>query len=682
MSFLAPLFFVGLATLAIPVLVHLVQRERKRVVEFPSLMFVQRIPYKSVRRRRIRHWFLLALRAAAIAAIIAAFARPFLPRGAGAIAAAGGSREIVILLDRSASMGFGDHFERARAAAIDVVRSMSASDKATLVTFGRNAEERLRSSSDRGRLEAAIGSVTPSASATRYGPALKLAESVLGRSTLPRHEIVLISDFQKSGWSGAEDVRLGEQVRLTPVSVATERAINLSVPQVTFARATFSGQERVTVTAGVANRSGEAASDVPVSLEIEGHEIEGKRASVAPNASTSVTFAPFTLAEPTMRGAVKVGTDKLTADNQFTFVVTPETPLAVLVVDNGDQADASFYLKKALGIGASPAFQVETVPAARVSPAMLEKRSVVILNDTMLPPGLAGSALNDFVERGGGLLIATGDKTAWPASEGSLLPGALGAPVDRLSGRGGTLGYLDYSHPAFEVFKAPRSGDFSAARVLRYRTIEVTPTDRVLARFDDGAVAAAERRLGNGRVVLFGTTLDDSWTDLALKPVYLPLIHQLVKYLAQYEAAAAWRTVDSVVDVSAWLKGRADRVVLTPSGERRTLSASEPGLLELTELGVYEIRSAANTAARPDRIAVNLDPAESDLTTLDPTELVAAVTGRAAVASGAADAAVEVPAEEAERQQSLWWYLLIAGLLLLAAELAISNRLSRTERFL
>src|SRR5712671_3434159 len=115
MSFLAPLFFVGLGAIAIPVFVHLIQRERKRVIEFPSLMFVQKIPYQSVRRRRIRHWFLLLLRAAAIALLCAAFARPLLPQRASAAAGGlGGSREVVIVLDQSASMGFGDHWRRAQ----------------------------------------------------------------------------------------------------------------------------------------------------------------------------------------------------------------------------------------------------------------------------------------------------------------------------------------------------------------------------------------------------------------------------------------------------------------------------------------------------------------------------------------------------------------------------------------
>src|SRR2546430_6251488 len=126
MSFLAPLFLVGFGAIAIPIFVHLIQRERKRVVEFPSLMFVQKIPYQSVRRRRIRHWFLLLLRAAAVALIVAAFSRPFFQQQAKASALSGGARDIVILLDQSASMGYGDHWTKARDAARGVIRGLGA----------------------------------------------------------------------------------------------------------------------------------------------------------------------------------------------------------------------------------------------------------------------------------------------------------------------------------------------------------------------------------------------------------------------------------------------------------------------------------------------------------------------------------------------------------------------------
>src|SRR5919106_1319320 len=139
MSFLAPLFLAGLAALAIPVLVHLIQRERKNVVRFPSLMFVRRIPYSSIRRRRIHNWALLMLRLAALALIVLAFARPFF-RGATLAAAAGGARDIVVLLDRSYSMGHGDQWERAKRAATDAVNAMGNPDRATLILFSTAAE--------------------------------------------------------------------------------------------------------------------------------------------------------------------------------------------------------------------------------------------------------------------------------------------------------------------------------------------------------------------------------------------------------------------------------------------------------------------------------------------------------------------------------------------------------------
>ena len=88
----------------------------------------------------------------------------------------------------------------------------------------------MRATSDRGRLEAALGAAKVTSGATRYGPALKLAESILARSTLPRREAILISDFQKSGWTGAEDVHFGESITLTPVSVARPDRRNVVGP--------------------------------------------------------------------------------------------------------------------------------------------------------------------------------------------------------------------------------------------------------------------------------------------------------------------------------------------------------------------------------------------------------------------------------------------------------------------
>ena len=550
-----------------------------------------------MRRRRIRHWALLLLRAAAIALIVAAFARPFLQQGAVAAAVSGGAREIVILLDQSASMGYGDHWTRARTR-----RAPSSAASAPTIAPRSCCSPRTpkrtcaRPRTARGS-RAAINAAKVGSGATRYGPALKLAESILSRSPIKRREAMLISDFQRSGWSGSEEVRFPEGMTVSTVSVASPDTANLAVPSVTFARSSFSGQERITVTAGLSNKGDAPLKDVPVTLTIDGHEIQTEKATVAAHASGSVTFTQFTLSRPNVRGTVRAGTDPMPADNTFNFVLAPSEPVSLVIVDSGDRAASSLFLSKALSIGTTPVFQVDVTSASRLTPAAFDKRAVVILNDTMFPPAGGGGVLKRFLERGGGLLVVSGDHTTWPQGEAELLPGRFGATVDRTTGRSGSLGYLDYSHPVFEVFKAPRSGDFSAAHVFRYRALQPAPTDRVLARFDDGAVAAAERKVGGGRSIVWTSTLDDSWTDIAVKPVFLPLVHQLVRYLAHYEPPTSWFTVGQVLDLTARAKGRgdrSDRIVVTPSGERISQSSAgegNEGLLELNEQGIYEIRS-------------------------------------------------------------------------------------------
>ncbi len=149
----------------------------------------------------------------------------------------------------------------------------------------------------------------------------------------------------------------------------------------------------------------------------------------------------------------------------------------------------------------------------------------------------------------------------------------------------------------------------------------------MLARFDAGTPAVLERRVGRGRVLLWGSTLDVSWSDLPTKPVFLPFIHQSVRHLAGYTEPEPWLTVGQVLNTSA-VAARgpaAQRVLLTPSGRRLPLDDEGTDVLELTEQGFYEVRGDANQADAI--VAANVDPAEADLTPMDPKEITAAAVG-------------------------------------------------------
>src|SRR5262245_38192768 len=401
MSFLTPLFFVGLAALAIPVFIHLIQREKKHIVAFPSLMFLQRIPYQSIRRRRIHNWWLLIVRLAALALVVAAFARPFVRRSQRSVATTG-AREVVVLLDRSYRMGYGDRWQRAQKAARDVVNALGADDHATVVLFASDAEVAVRSTSERSRLLNAIDSAAPSAGATRFAPALKVAGSVLAESKLPRLETVLISDFQRTGWQGGDAVQLPASAKVSTVAIESKENLpNAAVTAVTLDRSNFENKERVAVTAAVANHGPEPIANAEVALDIEGRGVQTEHVTVPAHASASVTFAPVTIASRNMRGTVKLGPDALARDNQLYFVLSPLEPVPVTVVDRTGGGEDSLYLLRALSIGEAPKFEVTLRNPTNVTDADLQRSAVVLLNDVPATPVLA-SRLQRYVDGGGG----------------------------------------------------------------------------------------------------------------------------------------------------------------------------------------------------------------------------------------------------------------------------------------
>jgi hypothetical protein len=256
------------------------------------------------------------------------------------------------------------------------------------------------------------------------------------------------------------------------------------------------------------------------------------------------------------------------------------------------------------------------------------------------------------------------------------LPATIGPPVDRTRGDAARVGALEYGHPVFEPFRAPRSGDFSSIPVYGYRNLTAATGAQVLARFDAGAPAVLERRVGRGRVIEWASTLDVSWSDLPTKPVFLPFVHQSIRHLANYTEPEPWLTVGQVLNTSAvTARGTpAQRVLLTPSGRRLPIDDEGADVLELTEQGFYEVRGEANQA--DGVVAANVDPAEADLTPMDPQEIASAAVSRGGESAGGQNPVPLTP-EAREKNQRLWWYLLVAGILLLGVDTLLSNRMAK-----
>jgi hypothetical protein len=245
--------------------------------------------------------------------------------------------------------------------------------------------------------------------------------------------------------------------------------------------------------------------------------------------------------------------------------------------------------------------------------------------------------------------------------------------VDRTADRGGRLATLERSHRVFQPFAGPRSGDFSAARFLRYRALEPGDSAQVLGWYDDGGVALVDGKAGNGRVLVWGSTMDDFWNDLVLQPVFLPFLHAMVRYAAGYTPEPLWRTVGQRVALSPDSVAGDSRVIVAPGGARERLTTTSG--LELTQPGFYQVQNVSRDPLRI--VAANVDRSESDFNAWDPEELKAAMTSSDTLAVAASSEVLT--AAEREQRQRVWWFLLAAAALLLLVEVVLANRMSRVR---
>ncbi|MFQ5742086.1 MAG: BatA domain-containing protein [Acidobacteriota bacterium] len=686
MSLLAPAFLVGLVVLAVPILVHLTHRPKATIVPFPSLMFLDKVPFRSMRRQRIRHWLLLLLRCTAVALLVLAFARPFIDRAGIAATLSPGAREVVILLDRSYSMGYANRWQRARKAASDAVSELAAADRASLVLFSNTAQTAVRSTSETMVLRNAVEATQLSQGATHYAPALKLARQLLEESDLPRREVILITDFQKTGWDEEDEVKLPEGTVFRAVDLSQSETSNVAVSDLIFQRTHSGGRQSLTVAARLTNQGNDPYEDLAVALDVDGKRVQTRTVALEPNSSTTVAFAALPVGDEILRATVRARSDALPQDNAFYFLATPGQAVGVLILEpNGAGASDSFYLQRALEIGNLPAFHVAVKRVGQFQPSDLEGAALVFLNDTPYPPGARGQRLRRFVKDGGGLVVALGELSTardWLGADATALVPGFGEPIDRGAELGGTMATFDSAHPVFELFKMPRSGDFTSGSFYRYRPVQTLPTDRVLASFDDGSAALVERQVGSGRVLTWTSTLDTYWNNFPQQAVFLPFVHQLAKYATGYVEDSPFYVVGEAINLTdldgATLPPGTEISVTSPAGEQSSYRVGQmPGGLQLVEPGFFDLSWSGGNGDRKALIAVNLDRSESDLSTMDAEEMAASVSqreGRREII----EASAEVTAEGRESRQALWWYLLVAAFSLLAVDTALSNSVSPT----
>ena len=669
MGFFAPWFFAGLAGVALPLYLHLLKKLKTTPKAVPSLMFYESRTISSTHHRRLRYFLLLSLRLAFLVLLILAFTGPFINRSAAAFAS---NRLVLLVVDNSFSMRAGTRLADAKTAAIGALAGKGAA-RAQVAAFGSELQLMTpQPVEDQAALRAAVQAIQPG---DGHGNFAELARSVraIADSVHVPVELHLFSDMQRGELAPTfSDMALPANVQLVTHPVVTKAQPNWTVESVDAAGQVWGKDAKpVHVQAVIAGYSTPAARRT-VSLVVNGKTTATKSVDVPANGRANVDFPALEVPYGFSRCEVRVDSaDSFPADDLRRFAVERSDPEKVLLIHNNVDNRSPLYVRAALSAAAESAFIVESINVSEAADRKPSNYAFIILSDLNSLPSILENSLTQYVRAGGSLLIAAGTS----AGARSQIP-IFGAHIietrdySRVPDRFMTVGSSDSSYPA--VAKAE-----GWPGVKFYYALNVDAGDaRVIVRLGDQTPLLLEKRIGEGRVVLFTSGLDNLTNDFPLEPAFVPFIEQTAQYLAGSQRQGGARPVDAFFELRN-AKDQAQPVDVTDPEGKRPLSLSEAKsaqLLRLTEAGYYQFRLANG---RQDEDAVNPDPKESNLDVI-PADVLALWQGKRDQSSQEASAPGALTARKIP--QSLWWYVMLLVFAAALAESALASRYLGTQR--
>jgi len=325
-------------------------------------------------------------------------------------------------------------------------------------------------------------------------------------------------------------------------------------------------------------------------------------------------------------------------------------------------------------------FEVSVLPASALTPEEASNHEVVVINDVPRLPDKVRDRLDELRKTGQGQLIILGENAdaGWWNSYAKF-PVKAGQRIFVAKDRGRpsvAVTTYDRNHSIFKPFEKSTRVVLNSAQFFAYMNVEAKPGAVVLAKYEDGAPVIVESSKEDHGMLVFNSTIDSKWNDLPLKPSFLPLFHEMVRYLSRYNENRSWYALDEAIPVVAGLESVA-AAVIDPKGGRQALGQLTAGQVKFftpTIPGFHELRVGPDTRL----VAVNPPSSEGNLDTIPPEDLLASVQRTQGESRQAGLFGREEKAEYA-RRQTIWWYLLFIALLAGIAEIYIANQSYKTS---
>ncbi|MDP9114372.1 MAG: BatA domain-containing protein [Acidobacteriota bacterium] len=667
MGLFAPWFLAGLAGVALPLYLHLLKKHNRPPKPVPSLMLYESRVVSSTKHRRLDHILLLSLRLLLLVLLILAFANPFINRDAAALAS---NRLVLLVIDNSFSMRAGTRLTDAKNAAMTVLAGKGAA-RAQVATLGSQLRLLTQPVGDQAALRAAVQSIQPGDGHSTFGELARAVRATAEAVHTPI-ELHVFSDMQRGDLAATfSDMALPGNVKVLTHPVVRNAQPNWTVESVDAPGEVWGKDAKPVHVQAVIAGYGTTAAHRNVSLIVNGKTTATKSVMVPANGRAAVDFPSLEVPYGFSRCEVKIDSaDGFSADDLRRFAVERSDPQKVLLIHSYGDTRSPLYVGAALSAAAQSAFTLESINVNEAADRRPANYDFIILSDINSLPSLLENSLTQYVRSGGSLLMAAG--TA--AGGRSQIP-IFGAHIvqtrdySRVPDRYMAVGSSDSSYPA--VAKAN-----GWPGVKFFYAVDVEPGDaRVIVRLGDQTPLLLEKRIGEGRVILLTSGLDNLTNDFPLAPAFVPFIEQTARYLAGSERQGGARPVDAFLELRN-AKEQAQGVEVTDPDGKRPLTLGEAASaqsFQLTEAGYYQLRLADG---RQNVVGVNPDPKESNLDVIPPDVLALwQGNGNPTSQNGAPG-----QAPPSKTPESLWWYVMLFVLAAAIAESVLASRYLGTQR--
>jgi hypothetical protein len=704
LHFLAPALLLGIVAAALPYLIHRIGKRRALPVRFAAMQLLLRCERRVQSRRKLREILLMLARTAAAASLPFILARPFSEHATDLPVVTLDAQAAVIILDDSASMqrvsGSGTLFGRARARAQALARQFpSDSELAFLVTSVGSSPRIGELEPDRARVVEAIEGTRCSARPADFTTTMRQAALILAASNRAHRRVYLFTDLQATGWEDGAGLPIEGAPEVIIDDVSAGAALeNRAIVEAHVEPSAEGGPGGIAVTAEIADYSTHGVPALGVTLRVDGAAVAQGVVELPAGGHARKRFLHSLPGDGSSSHdlVVEIDGDAFPLDDRRQIHVEMARTLRILCIDGDPRTirneDEAFFFEAALRNGI-PGALVTTKLEDDVSPDSLSAYTVVALLNVARPTQALASALERFVEAGGGLFLAMGDRvdtSLWNERMAKLLPQPLGLirTASALPGQhvGETVDErpaerllpLDRRNPLLAAF--PEQGDgLVSARFFKYVLLDPvrdTAGRNAILRYESGAPALVEREVGKGHVMLLTTTVDREWTDLPIRAGFLPLMREAARQLvgANDDDSAATLLVGEPRLLA--FAGEVQTLEVTrPDGSVWVSSREQAGSTHTLifagtdQIGIYRVRGAGadGTFVRKEAqdFVVNLDPRESDPARLAPEKR----PDRIAVNTGGA--------KPPKHRVELWHSLSAALILLLLVESLLALRWRR-----